>query len=272
MYGLSTINIELTSRCNKPGSGCFMCGRRKLERDYPEKCDFGDMPFEMVIKIAMQVPAGVVVQFHWNGEPLLYPQLGEALKMFDGCFRSLNTNGILLMEKRDEIVFGLETLVISIIQPDDQQQRDVIVDFLKWKKTEFPLPKIIFRALGADKWDLRNVVGLVKKAERHNCLFVPRILHDPMGSRNYEKSVTKPEIGVCLDLLHHLAIDRYGNVSPCVRFDPDGVHRIGNVNQDGLNDIWNSEVRKKMIQAHIAGKRDDILLCSQCEYWGCPGG
>ena len=27
------LNIELTSRCNK---NCWMCGRRKVDRDYPE--------------------------------------------------------------------------------------------------------------------------------------------------------------------------------------------------------------------------------------------
>ena len=36
MNGLSVLHLELSSRCNKGdgtlGSGCFMCGRRKMEK------------------------------------------------------------------------------------------------------------------------------------------------------------------------------------------------------------------------------------------------
>ena len=63
--GLSTVNIELTSRCNK---SCWMCGRRKIDREYPEiAMDYGDMDFSLVKKIAKQLPEGIVVQFHNNG-------------------------------------------------------------------------------------------------------------------------------------------------------------------------------------------------------------
>lgn len=41
LNGLGTINIELTSRCNK---NCWMCGRRKVDREYPELAlNYGDM-------------------------------------------------------------------------------------------------------------------------------------------------------------------------------------------------------------------------------------
>ena len=50
LFGLANINIELTSRCNKD---CWMCGRRRSERDYPELVlKYGDMDFKLVKKIA----------------------------------------------------------------------------------------------------------------------------------------------------------------------------------------------------------------------------
>ena len=55
--GLANINIELTSRCNKK---CWMCGRRKIERDYPELAlQYDDIDFALVQKIAKQLPPNV---------------------------------------------------------------------------------------------------------------------------------------------------------------------------------------------------------------------
>ena len=77
MNGLARINVELTSRCSK---SCFMCGRRKLDNTNVE---WGDMPIDMVALIARQTPPKpFFVQFHWNGEPLLYPKLGHAFSLF----------------------------------------------------------------------------------------------------------------------------------------------------------------------------------------------
>ena len=78
--GLTNINIELTNRCNK---NCWMCGRRKIDREYPELAlKYGDMDFELVKKISEQITPGIVVQLHNNGEPLLYPYFGKALDLF----------------------------------------------------------------------------------------------------------------------------------------------------------------------------------------------
>jgi hypothetical protein len=93
-----------------------------------------------------------------------------------------------------------------------------------------------------------------------------------MGSRDYTKKVTKPEIGVCLDLLHHPAIDRYGSVSICVRFDPEGLGRIGNVNEHRLDDILNGPRRQSIINGHLQGHRSTCGLCHDCDFWGVPTG
>ncbi|MBI4620258.1 MAG: hypothetical protein HY739_08870 [Desulfobacterales bacterium] len=88
--GLYCINLELTSRCNK---NCWMCGRRKIDREYPEiAMNYGDMDLELVKKIAKQLPEGIVVQFHNNGEPLLYPRFGEAIRLFKDQIKCVDTN------------------------------------------------------------------------------------------------------------------------------------------------------------------------------------
>lgn len=219
------------------------------------------MPIEMAEDIAEQVPTGTVVQFHWNGEPTLYPRLGDSLRLFEHCFRSFNTNGWLLVEKAGEIIGNLESLVISVHEKEleaDEQYRTVR-EFVKIKGDKKPF--MVYRLLG-DADVLRNW-------HRLPGLIVTRTLHNPMGSRDYKKPVTIPEIGVCWDFLTHLAIDRYGIASICVRFDPDNLGMIGHVKDMSLEEIW---ARKFEMwgEYHFRGEREKVPLCKTCEFWGVP--
>ena len=260
MNGPSFINVELTSRCN---ANCWCCGRRKLEREHPDLCNFGDMDINFVEEISSQISPGTVCQFHWNGEPTLYSRLGEALGLFKHCIRQFDTNGKLILEKADEIIGNLDILTISVVEREEQdEQYERVCHFLE--KRGVRKPALVYRLLGnvnkAERWG--RLPGVIAK----------RILHSPDGSRCYTKPVTVPEIGVCLDLLTHLAIDRLGDVSVCVRFDPNKQGVIGNLNYHSLDSIWNCTMRKYFIDMHLEGYRNKLFLCSKCDYWGIPRG
>jgi len=259
--GLTTVNVELTSRCNK---NCWMCGRRKVDREYPELAiQYGDMDFSLVKSIAKQLPDGIVVQLHNNGDPLLYPRFKDAAELFKRQIRCTDTNGKLLMEKADEIIGNLETITISTFEKDEDadEQYGLIEQFLAIKGDK--KPEVITRCLGD--------VNLERYA-KFGCTMATRILHSPMGSFQYRKRPTVPEIGICLDLLNHMVIRRDGRVSICVRFDPKGVGIIGDCTKTPLLDIWNSPQRREWINSHISGKRKEVPLCSHCEFWGVPTG
>lgn len=258
--GLGVVNIELTSRCNK---SCWMCGRRKIEKDYPELAKWGDMDWGLVETIAEQLPPDIVVQFHDNGEPLLYPRFGEAMKLFHRQIKCVDTNGKLIMEKADEIIDNLDTMTLSTFEndPEADEQYGLIKEFLAYKGNK--RPNVIIRCLGD--------VDLARYKEL-GCIIATRVLHSPMGSFAYKKSPTVPEIGICLDILSHMVIKRDGSVSMCVRFDPHGYGTIGNANATPLTDIWNGKVRKLYLQYHIKGQRDKVRLCRDCEFWGVPTG
>ena len=193
LTGLSTVNIELTSRCNKE---CWMCGRRKIDREYPDiALNYGDMDFALVESLAAQLPPNIVVQFHNNGEPLLYPRLGDALALFPEQVRCLDTNAKRLVEKAEEIIGNLDTLTISVIQddPEGDAQHDLVRAFLD--KRGDRKPSLVYRCLGevdTARWEA--LPGLL----------VTRTLHSPLGSFKYKRQPTRPEIGVCLDFLHHM--------------------------------------------------------------------
>jgi len=257
--GLYCIHLELTSRCNK---NCWMCGRRKIDREYPEiAMNYGDMDFELVKKIAEQLPGGIVVQFHNNGEPLLYPRFGEAARLFRDQIRCVDTNAKLIVGKADEIIDNLDTITISVIEndPEGDEQYELVKKFLEIKGKRKPL--VIYRCLGdvdTERWG--KLDGII----------APRILHNPLGSFKYKKSPTVPEIGICLEILNHMAINIFGKVSICVRFDPKGLGIIGDATVGSLVDIWNGPKRKEWIKDHVEGKRDKIPLCSYCDFWGVP--
>jgi MoaA/NifB/PqqE/SkfB family radical SAM enzyme len=225
--------------------------------------NYGDMDFELVKKIANQLPEGIVVQFHNNGEPLLYPRFGAAVGLFKNQIKCMDTNAKLIVDKANEIVDNLDTITISVIEndPEGDEQYDLVRKFIEIKGKRKPF--IVFRCLGdvnIERW--RGLGGVI----------ATRILHHPLGSFKYEKNPTVPEIGICSDILNHMAINRFGKVSICVRFDPKGLGIIGDASIDPLVDIWNSPERKKWIKYHVQGMRDKVSLCSYCDFWGVPTG
>lgn len=260
LNGLSVINIELTSRCNK---NCWMCGRRKLDRDkFGPPLDYGDMDFDLLRNIAAQIPPGIVVQFHRDGEALVYPRFGEAVALFPRNIRNIVTNGKLLEEKADEIIGNLETLSVSIFENDDEaaEQRDILARFLALKKDRKPYVTL-------------RLIGEVDQTpyEEFNLTFVRRVLHSPLGSFQYRKRTPAiPEIGICWDFLQHPCINRKGDMSICVRFDPEGKGILGNLHEHTLEELWNGDKRRAWLDLHVGGRRGEVPLCSKCEYWGVP--
>ncbi len=260
LHGLGNVNIELTSRCNK---NCWMCGRRKIDKEYPELAlRYGDMEFSLVENIAKQLPPNIVVQLHNNGEALLYPRFGDAVRLFKKQIVNIVSNGKLLVERADDIIDNLDTLAISIIEndPDSDEQFEILQKFLKLKGNRKPYT--ILRLNGNIDAGRYEAFGLT---------MARRILHSPLGSFNYQKrNPTIPEIGICWDFLHHMAINKDGLVSICVRFDPKGAGVIGNAITDSLENIWNGSKRTEWLRLHASGQRNKVPLCSYCHFWGVP--
>ncbi|GAI76500.1 unnamed protein product [marine sediment metagenome] len=122
------------------------------------------MDFELVKKIASQIPEGIVVQLHNNGEPLVYPRFGEAVRLFENQIKCIDTNAKLIVDKADEIIDNLDTITISVFERDKEgdEQYELVKKFLKIKGNR--KPNVIFRCLGnvdTERW--KKLDGIIAR-------------------------------------------------------------------------------------------------------------
>jgi len=251
------INIELTNRCNK---NCWICNR------WQDKHEKGDMPKYILELISRQMPKNTIIHFHNNGEPLLYPDIKYATELFNkaGCITQFDTNGKLLMERKDEIK-DVAIISVSIIEQDEfftsAEQLKILHEYLMYK------PKnqvVIARCVGTIDDTRKNLLEL------YGTPIVNRMLHNKLGRFDYEKDIIKPEDYICRDFMNHPAIDFMGNFYICVKYDPEQKGRLGNVASTSIKGMWEGEKRKEWLKAHICNHRDLVEPCKDCSYYGYP--
>ena len=260
LSGLAQLNIELSSRCDKTHL-CPMCGHQDQAIN---PIQYGEIDFALLTRIREQVSPGIVVSFHRDGEPTAYGRLRDALRLFHGFTISVVTHGLNLDTRADEIIDGCTTLTVSAFRSDAdrEDQLSALTAFLLRKGDRPPLVQL-------------KIVGDMSEAELapYEALGVPilrRLIHVPISNSKYaHRHPTRPEVGVCLDALHRPTIDWRGDFYLCNRLDPARHGYLGSVVTDSLDALWNGEARKRMLDAHKAGRRDLANpLCAKCDYWG----
>lgn len=248
----SEINIELTSRCNKH---CAICPR------WNNNIVKGDITLELLKIIEPQIEDNVIVHFHNNGEPLVYPYLKEAFDLFIRQIKHFDTNGILLFDRAKEIE-KVNIISVSIIENDPigYDQLQILNKYLQIKPNS---QKVIARCVG--DIDFKRM----KYIEHLHIPIVRRLLHSPKGRVNYTKETIKPEDFICRDFLNHPAIDYLGNFYMCVKYDPNGIGILGNLNNNTIKELWYGKKRMDILERHVK-ERNDIEFCKNCEYYGYP--
>lgn len=250
---ISSVNIDLTNECNKK---CWICHKTKYGNNNPVE----HIDFNLLKRISKELPKEIVIYFHYYGEPLLYPKLGEGISFFNNQITNIVTNGKLIIDKYEEIVGNLDTLCISIFEkdPEQKEQFDIIKKFIERKKEKKPLTILkIIGNVNPEEYNQFNKYALITR----RTLFQKRI-------KNIRLPSLMPEYGICSDFLYKPLINRNGDLSICCRFDPNKLGVIGNLNDNSLQEIWNSKKRKKWLEYHVTGHREKISLCKDCNFWG----
>lgn len=267
LHGLTQLNVELTSRCDKH-TLCAFCGHQD-PAVFPT-LRVGEMAEEMLDNLAYVVyPLGksLVVQFHRDGDPLAAPEplLCQALYAFRDNIRSIVTHGERLAERGPALIEQCESICVSVFRgdPDRELQLASLRSFLDQKGTR--LPRVSIKVVGdMNDEDLQDYLEMGLPIMR-------RKIHVPMGNFKYAHGLpTMPEHGICLDLLHHPSVAWDGRVYLCNRLDIHDAGLIGNLAADSFDAIWNGKLRADYIQKHIEGRRVDVRACATCQYYGIP--
>ena len=262
LNGLSQINVELTSMCDKH-TLCGFCGHQDDAINGAVK---GDISYRLLTRIERQLSRGIVVQMHRDGEPTAYPLLKEALLLFRRYITSIVTHGENLIKKADQIIGHCTSLTVSVFNgdPDIDLQIANVKQFLELKGQQPPMVNI-------------KIVGTMppEREARYAAFGVPiirRLLHVPDGNYKYiKRTPTVPEHGICLDFLSHPSVDWRGRFFICNRLDTRDEGLLGDLNSSSLEQLWNSPKRLEWLEAHKRGRRDEAApLCRTCVFYGVP--
>lgn len=260
---LTTLNVELTSRCNV---ACHYCDvNRDLGR--PNQ----DLPLELLARLLEQTPGlQALLPFQW-GEPLLYEPLDEAVALAHrrGVRTYITTNGTLLDGDRMEslALAGLTRLTVSLdgtgTQHADRRgyEQEPILRRLEQAR----------QARDAAGWATRLDVSMVvdesvsgeldafRARMRPLCdrvQFIPRLVDGPRTTPCRE-----PSRGVMVVLSD-------GRITSCCA-DVNGELALGHVDDGPPLEMYKSSAWRQLRERHRKG--DWPEPCARCGECDVPG-
>jgi len=286
-----TISIEPTTACNLRCPEC-PSGLRQFTRPT------GNLKAGFFRRILEELGDRLTwLIFYFQGEPYINPDflamVQEASAL--GIYTITSTNGHFLNEDnaRRTIESGLDRLIISVdgtTQDTYENYRiggdlEVVLqgarNVVKWKKKlGSSTPHLIFQFLVVrpnehqidDIKRLAAEIGIdevkLKTAQvydyQHGNPLIPtrekyaRYARQPDGTYRIKNRL----LNHCWKLWHACVITWDGLVVPCC-FDKDAQHRLGNLQEQSFQSIWQGEEYQGFRQKLLRG-RDQIDICTNC--------
>ncbi len=266
------VYIEITNICNMNCSFCHGHSRvpKRMSKD----------EFSLILdKLTGQTE---YIYYHLMGEPLTHPLLPDFLKLASGRgYKSIiTTNGTLISKRKEELLSsGIHKINISLHSfeglADENYTRHIceLADFAKCAADKGII--IVFRLWnnGFDGGKNEIVFNLLKEnihgewAENTRGIRIRNKIHLEWGER-FEWPDSKAEIKgekfSCYGLRDQFGILSDGTVVPCC-LDSDGIINLGNIFNEDIEAILNSERALKLIEGFKHGIASEDL-CKRCGY------
>ena len=241
----TSIELETRTRCN---SACSFCAANVLTDTREDKY----MPEETYLKILddlARLNYTGRIKFFVNNEPLLDARTPEFIRLakekVPGCWTEVHTNGLKLNPKtgRPLLEAGLDLLYINNYTQEAKMHKGV-KRFLDETALDFPGTMIVFHLRLLEE-KLLNRGGTAPNREA-----VPEALNIP-----------------CILPFDEMVVTADGRVSICCQ-DHYFEEVMGNVNRQGLDDIWFGERFQAMRTKLAIGDRSGSKFCQACDFRG----
>ena len=265
--------IEITNICNLNCSFCIKDNRMKKEMIIDE--------FETVLKKLDKYTD--YIYLHVKGEPLIHNKLDEILSLTNKYKKYVNitTNGVLLKNKINILkkYNNIRQINISLHSENNKDNYiDDILDAVDELKTIF----IVYRfwTLKDNKLDNKMLEYLSKIKEKYN---INNELYNEIinGNNlkisnniyiNKDKEFEWPDIsnnyynenGFCYGLKNQIGVLVDGTITICC-LDSFGVSNLGNIFNDDIEIIMNSEKVKNIIKG-FNNRKVYLDICKHCSY------
>lgn len=267
------VYIEITNTCNLNCSFCIKDNRMKKEMIIDE--------FETVLKKIDKYTD--YIYLHVKGEPLIHNKLDEILSLTNKYKKYVNitTNGVLLKNKINILkkYNNIRQINISLHSENNKDNYiDDILDAVDELKTIF----IVYRfwTLKDNKLDNKMLEYLNKIKEKYN---INNELYNEIinGNNlkisnniyiNKDKEFEWPDIsnnyynenGFCYGLKNQIGVLVDGTITICC-LDSFGVSNLGNIFNDDIEIIMNSEKVKNIIKG-FNNRKVYLDICKHCSY------
>ena len=268
----SRIYVEITNICNMNCSFCHGHSR-KLKQMTTEE-------FELILNKISGFTN--YIYYPLMGEPLTHPKLPEFIKIAsDKGFKSMiTTNGTLLKQFGDKILeSGIHKVNISVHSFEDGTEEQ-FEDYMK-NLADFAIKAhnkgviVVFRLWnnGFDKGRNNKIIDYLKSninnewTENSKGYKILDKMFLEYGERFSWPDLNEETQGndvFCYGLRDHIGILCDGTVVPCC-LDSNGVINLGNIFEDNLSDILNSQ-RAKSIKCGFDCRKAVEELCQKCGY------
>ena len=283
------IIVEPTNRCNLNCPFCLVGLQNQLGTAEHDKIPrgFGFMDFGLYEKIVQDaVDFGIHrMQLHFQGEALLHKQFPDMVGLAKqyGMSTQVFTNGLALTEEYiDRIIqSGLDSMRFSVdgVSKETYEQNRVGGDYEKVFNNMKMMAEHARGSRTRVEWQfivMRNNEHELQRAQE-----IARGIGIPFIAKTFAESVPdlmpadpkyrrnlKPK--PCTDICHSVAVFWNGDVVPCC-YDLIGKETMGNIGEQTLTQIWNSE-RYVNFRSRVDNAANDPdgepELCKTCLKWG----
>lgn len=277
MKKFKKIYIEITNVCNLK---CTFCPDTKRKKEFMEVESFK----KIISKIKKYTN---LITLHIKGEPLLHPKFDEIVKNSEIPI-NVTTNGTLLLQNKEalsnkmirQINISLHSLdknsgmntkeyiekIFEAIDYIHEKNLNIYISYRLWNLKNISENSQNYEILKAleSKYKVENIIEKAREnmfIKLDENIFLNQDIEFEWPSLD---TTSEENMGTCYGARQQLGILVNGDVVPCC-LDQDGVIKLGNIFEQNLDEILDSERAKNMVKGFCENRVVEEL-CKKCRY------